>query len=84
MAAEINFHPGSEPPQIKTAFVLHQEGGFRLVHLPPDVLQPAIVRPGGEQAHNRGIPGKGTVGKGIDEEIGDGHWFKSHGDEEDW
>src|SRR5262249_50113414 len=43
MAAEIDFHGGSEPAQIPKSISAPQKSGFREVHLARDVLHPGIL-----------------------------------------
>lgn len=45
------------------------ESGLRVVHLGRDLPHPGILRPlpGGQQAHTCRIPGKRTIGEGVDD-----------------
>jgi hypothetical protein len=65
VTAQVDFHSGREPTQIKALFLPRQKGGFRQVHLTGNVLHPSCVTPFGQNADGRRIPGKGLVREGI-------------------
>src|SRR5262249_2717696 len=73
MAAQVHLNLGREPAQVEMVRLLYQEGRLGQVHFPGNGLEPLVFSPSRQNAHGCRVPGKRSVGEGVNVEEGKAH-----------